>query len=297
LDTTTGIISGTPTAIAATATYTIMATNSGGNTSFGIVITVNDVAPNSLSYDSPNIFTAGSAISILDPTVSGTVVSYSVSPVLPAGLSLDTTTGVISGTPTAIAATATYTITATNSGGNTSFGIVITVNDVAPNSLSYDSPNIFTAGSAISILNPTVSGTVVSYSVSPALPGGLSLDTTTGVISGTPTVETTNAIYTVTAENTGGSISFDIEIKVELPLGIDEYNLAFSVYPNPFTDVIYVGRITDPITYKLYDVTGRLIQNGNVAGSQITFRELPNGMYMLQLTSGEKSAIKKILKK
>ena len=54
--------------------------------------------------------------------------SYSVSPALPAGLSLNTSTGVISGTPTAVTATATYTVTAGKSAGTSSVGVVITVN-------------------------------------------------------------------------------------------------------------------------------------------------------------------------
>ncbi len=84
--------------------------------------------PSNLSYPSPNTFTQGVAITNLNPTVTGTVTSYSVSPALPAGLSLNTSTGVISGTPTIVTATATYTVTASNAGGSTSFGVVITVN-------------------------------------------------------------------------------------------------------------------------------------------------------------------------
>jgi hypothetical protein len=231
LDTTSGVISGTPTAVTSTATYTVTAANSGGNTSFGVVITVNAVAPNGLSYNSPNVFTVGSAIASLNPAISGTVTGYSISPALPAGLSLDTSTGVISGTPTAVTSTATYTVTAANSGGNTSFGIVITVNAVAPGGLSYNSPNVFTVGSAIASLNPTISGSVTGYSVSPALPAGLSLDTSTGVISGTPTTITSTAVYTVTAANSGGNTSFGVVITVNAvaPGGLS-YNS-----PNVFT--------------------------------------------------------------
>ncbi len=69
-------------------------------------------------------------------------------------------------------------MTAVNSGGSTSFGVVITVNDIAPSSLSYSTPNVFTKNSAIVALNPTVSGgAVLSYAISPALPSVLSLDT------------------------------------------------------------------------------------------------------------------------
>ena len=48
---------------------------------------------------------------------------------------------------------------------------------------------------------PVVGGKVFRYSVSPQLPEGLSFNEETGVITGTPTVETDETIYTVIAEN------------------------------------------------------------------------------------------------
>ena len=58
----------------------------------------------------------------------------------------------------------------------------------------------------MSTLTPTTSGgTVTSWSVSPSLPAGLSLDSSTGAISGTPSAVTSSAAYTITASNTGGS--------------------------------------------------------------------------------------------
>ena len=73
------------------------------------------------------------------PTVSGgAVVSWSISPAVPSnGLSFDTTTGAISGTPNVTSPTTTYTITATNSGGSDTTTIQITVNDEVPN-ISYN---------------------------------------------------------------------------------------------------------------------------------------------------------------
>ena len=175
-------------------------------------------APRNLTYSmNPAVYTKGVAVTNNTPSSSGgAVVSYSVSPALPAGLSLDGTTGVVSGTPSAVTAEATYTVTAMNSGGSTSVGLVITVKDVAPSDLTYSrNPAVYKKDVAITNNTPSSSGgAVVSYSVSPALPAGLSLDGTTGVISGTPSAVTAESTYTVTAMNSGGSTSVGLGITV-----------------------------------------------------------------------------------
>ena len=218
LDSSTGAISGTPTAVTSSATYTITASNTGGSTTADVTIVVNDVAPSSLTY-SPNSFTLtkGTAMTTVTPTLSGgTITSWSVSPSLPSGLSLDSSTGAISGTPSAVTSSATYTVTASNTGGSDTATVTIVVNDVAPSSLTY-SPNSFTLtkGTAMTTVTPTANGgTITTWSVSPSLPAGLSLDSSTGAISGTPTAVTSSATYTVTASNTGGSTTDDVTIVV-----------------------------------------------------------------------------------
>jgi hypothetical protein len=87
-------------------------------------------APQSLTYaTNPASYTLGQAISANVPSnLGGTVTGYSVSPTLPTGLVLDATTGILSGTPTALAATAAYTVTATNGGGSTTVALSLAVN-------------------------------------------------------------------------------------------------------------------------------------------------------------------------
>jgi hypothetical protein len=93
----------------------------------------------------------------------------------------------------------------------------VTINDVAPSSLSYTSPSSFIKDVAITPLNPTISGGYVSsYAINPSLPTGLSLNVTNGVISGTPTVSSSSVDYTVTATNSGGSTTAIVNIKVNL---------------------------------------------------------------------------------
>jgi hypothetical protein len=165
------------------------------------------------------VFTVGQAAANLSPTVTGTATSYSVSPALPAGLALNATTGVISGTPTAIAAQAKYTVTASNAGGAANADITITVNDINPAAITYTSPTVALAtGLPTTKLVPTTApggGAIVSWSISPALSAGLSFSTTDGSITGTPTAAAAATAYTVSATNSGGQSTFVLTLSVQ----------------------------------------------------------------------------------
>ncbi len=90
------------------------------------------VRPSNLAYPTWISATVGQAITANIPTVTGTVNSYSVIPALPAGLSLNASSGIISGTPTAVTPMAAYTVTASNDGGSTTATVSIVVNKVFP---------------------------------------------------------------------------------------------------------------------------------------------------------------------
>jgi hypothetical protein len=248
-NTTTGVISGTPTASAAAANYTVTATNSCGNTTRAVNITVT-TPPISVSYSAnPVAYCAGAAITANNPSFTGGApTTYAVSPALPAGLTLNTGTGVITGTPTTATAAADYTISGSNACGNFPPVLVnITINPPAPSGLNYTSNTVsYCVGTSISNNSPGSSGgPVVSYSVSPALPGGLSIDGTTGVISGTPTGAVAAADYTVTATNGCGFTTRLVNITVTTsPLSIS-YATSTAVYcPNvaiPSNNVSFTG--------------------------------------------------------
>ena len=89
--------------------------------------------PAGLSYiTQAAVYTVGTTIPANSPTgTRGAATAYVASPNLPAGLSLDDDTGIISGTPTAVTATASYTITASNVTGSTTATLTITVNAAA----------------------------------------------------------------------------------------------------------------------------------------------------------------------
>lgn len=89
----------------------------------------------------------------------------------------------------------------------------------APTGLSYD------GGSTVSLqvnqplvpIVPVVSGSSLAFSVAPALPVGLGIHPSTGVLSGTPTVAATLATHVVTASNAGGSTTANLSLVVGAP--------------------------------------------------------------------------------
>lgn len=85
--------------------------------------------PAALAYATPDaVYVVGEAIAPNTPQVGGgPVAAFTVSPALPAGLELHAQTGAITGTPSAIEAQATYTVTARNAAGSTSVQLRIAV--------------------------------------------------------------------------------------------------------------------------------------------------------------------------
>ena len=189
-----------------------------------------------INYNSPLVYTKGVPVTPLVPVNNGgPVVSYSVAPALPVGLILNPSTGIISGTPASITAQTTYTITATNAAGSSSYALLLQINDVAP-VLSYANPNVFTKETAIVQLKPVnTGGAVISYSVASALPSGLILNTVTGVISGTPSTAVPESVYLITATNSGGSFVFNLSIGVDEPLPVVQYTTPITFVKGVYT--------------------------------------------------------------
>jgi len=203
----TGAITGTPSA-AGTYTIGITATNAVGTGPTGLLVLTISPSPNApIITSSPAVSaTAGTVLPTYTVTGSGSPTSFAItSGTLPTGLSLNGSTGDITGTPSG-AGTTTVWIAGTNgSGQGPSLGILFTI---APAPVT---PAITS--------NPTASGQVgqpFSYTISASnsptsfaatgLPAGLGLDPLGGVISGITTVATTTAIsVTLTASKAGGA--------------------------------------------------------------------------------------------
>ena len=217
LDATSGSISGTPTQVAPAALYTVTADLAAGAATATITLSV--VAPagsTGLAYPQTTVAaTVGQAITPDTPTVTGTASAFAVAPALPAGLSLNPATGVISGTPTVASASAAYVVTATLVTGPATATVSISATaatappgpPAAPTGLSYPSGTIAaTVGQAIATDAPTLTNSVnPTFTIAPALPAGLSINAGTGAISGAPTSAFAATSFTVTAADATGS--------------------------------------------------------------------------------------------
>jgi DNA-binding beta-propeller fold protein YncE len=229
-------------------------------------------APSGLSYaTSSATYAVGTVITANTPTSSGgAVTSYSVVPTLPWGLSLNSTSGAISGTPTVATEQANYNVTAYNGGGSTSATLSITVTNGAPTNLIYSSnPAVYTANAPIMVNVPrTTGGEATQYAMSPgspALPASLMLNSTSGMISGTPSAASPATSYGITASNAFGSASVALTITVDRN---DATKLAYS----PSTVVYTAGQAITPLA----------VSNG-VTGTYTVNPPLPAG---LSLNSG-----------
>ena len=217
VNTTTGEISGTPTAVANTYNILLTATGPLGARTATLVLTLTNPSGSSPSITSSlanQSTVAGVAYAGYTITGDNSPTSYSAAG-LPTGLSCASGTGLISGTPTQTG-TFNVTIRATNGSGTGSSSFSLTV--TAP-TLTF-SPASFTLRSAGATTAPTGSGgfTPTTYAVAASLPTGLSIAPATGIISGTPTtIGTTTVTVNGTANGVTASGTITITVNSQTP--------------------------------------------------------------------------------
>jgi YVTN family beta-propeller protein len=155
---------------------------------------------------SSTTFTAGSTGFFLITETGNPAPTLTVTGTLPSGVTLNTDTGILGGTP-ATGTGGTYPLSLTASNGvspNATQNFTLNVNE-AP-AITSANATTFTVGS-LGTFNVTASGfPLPTFSETGALPSGVTFNTTSGVLSGTPGVGTAGIYnFTITAMNSIGS--------------------------------------------------------------------------------------------
>ena len=303
LNTSTGLISGIPTVVLPQTTFTITGTNNGGGTTASFTLTVNKIAPVNLKYKDSIVIATRTITNINSSvTYSGdSIDSFSITPSLPNGITLNTSTGLISGFPTVTLSQTTFTITGTNNGGSTTASLTLTVNKIAPSNLKYKD-SIVIATRTITNINSSVTysgDSITSFSISPSLPNGVILNTLTGLISGIPTVNIPQTVFTITGSNNGGSTTASFTLTVNSPVSIKSINIEtfsnINIKPNPFNSQIEIDFMsnTKEITQLIIlDAVGKEVFSknleSNIGNNTFTIDELTylkEGIYFVRLAN------------
>jgi gliding motility-associated-like protein len=288
-------IQGTPTT-PGTYTYTVQSLGiCGQSTATGTIIikdtpTISLVSGNAsptvcmnTSFTNPIQYSISTGI---NPPIVPINMILSPGSILPNGVTFNSGTGIISGTPTE-SGTFPYTIISDNGCGNSLPGI-ITVNPLQ--SISYVSGNINQAAcqnSPVDPINLLTSAGVTSVTVSPALPTGINIGFGGGIvtISGTPTTAT-SAPTTYTISTQGGcgltaQTSFTLNVRPEATITVNSGSITQSVCQSSAIDPIVftigggatgIAPITLPLGLTLTQTgpTTYTIQGNPVTGGSFT---------------------------
>ncbi|RJU91782.1 MAG: hypothetical protein DWC08_05765, partial [Candidatus Poseidoniales archaeon] len=255
-----GVISGQALNNQSTTMYRIYGNNSGGVTFVDLNITVLEPAPEFIPLQSAYVVERGQLLSnIVVGNIGGNISAWTITPQLPDGLVF--ADGMISGTPSVNMSSIVFTIRAENTGGFDEINFTLQVLEPAP---LIDSTSASIVGIRNNSIEPLIlvntGGMTSEWSIFPQLPSGLTFEN--GIIYGTPLVNSTSELFTVTALNEGGSSQFTFSIEVFEPE--PQFTLSTSNF------LLYRG-----VAFNAIEVSS---SGGNIASFSIR-PPLPSGMF------------------
>jgi hypothetical protein len=269
---TQGNITGTPTT-GGSFSFTVQVTDSGGRTaakaltisvSVGtLTITTNSLPNGQLTVPYSQTLTA-----------TGGVLPYTwivAKGPLPAGLGLNTS-GVLSGTPSGAIGTTTFTVQVTDSTPGIaplSVQKTYTINIGLTLTITTLSLPGGTKGVAYPSTQIVASGGITPYTwsiTSGALPGGLSLNSSSGVISGTPSATGTNVFVVTVNDAAGSTASAQLSLTINAPgtpLSITTSGSFSATVGAVFTQALTATGGTPPYTWSASGLPAGLQVSGN----------------------------------
>ena len=220
-DPSTRTLSGTPSGSATKTLYTYRVTDaSAASASLQFTIEVTAGVHFSITVDDQTYERGIPIADLVLPEAAGGMspYSYTLAPAPPAGLSFDTGTHTLSGTPTDVTTQTTYTYKVTDAASESaSLQFTIEVIGGVRFSAAVGDQTYERGLPIVDFVLPEATGgtSPYSYTLAPAPPAGLSFDTGTRTLSGTPTDVTARSTYTykvTDASSESDSLQFTIEV-------------------------------------------------------------------------------------
>ena len=148
-----------------------------------------------LTHTSETVIVDTAATGFTINSTGGAIASFAIN-ATPAGMSFNTSTGALSGTPTSVAGATTYTITATNASGSASrtFALTVTAAKLTPTFSAWANLSKPAAGGDFVLKDPTVTGAIAgTFTYSSASTGVITLSSSTAhiVAAGTSVITAT----------------------------------------------------------------------------------------------------------
>jgi hypothetical protein len=225
----TGVLSGTPTK-SGVISFTVTATDSSApkaevsqaalsiDVASALNVTTKSLSPGQvgIAYPGSTLASSGGTAPVTWAVTSGS---------LPAGLTLNAATGAITGTPTGSGATSSFSVTATDSSTPVALSASATLSiKVASPALNITTLAGALLGGQVGVTYPgatlaAAGGTApLTWTVSTgSLPPGLTLNGTTGAITGTPTVAGNNS-FTVTVTDSSTPTAETAKVKLSIAI-------------------------------------------------------------------------------
>ena len=228
VDPTTGVVVGTEPGGESSFSYSVVATNASGSlTSSTVTVQVTPpAAPTVVTVTGPSSLLAGAAYTASTTSDGGPAptFAFAASPTPPVWLSIDPNSGAVSGTEPADGESSfSYAVTATNASGAVT-GPTVTVGvttPTAPTTVTVSGPSSMTAGTGYSATTTADGGPAPTFALatSPPAPTWLSVDPTTGAVSGIEPADGESSFsYAVVATNGAGSAtSQTVTVEVTSP--------------------------------------------------------------------------------
>ena len=255
LDASSGAITGTPSA-SATSSFTVTVTDSSSptqTTSANLSITVSPPGFSVTTTSLPS-GTVGSSYSVTLAAIDGTT-PYSwalTSGSLPAGLSLSGSSGAITGTPTALG-TSSFTVTATDSSSpaktaTTNLSITVSAPPLSVTTTFLPSGIVGVAYSA----TLAATGGITPYTwalTSGSLPAGLSLNASSGAITGTPSASGSSGLTVLVTDSSSPAKSASASLSITVAFSVTTTSLPSGVVGNSYSATLAAAGGTTPYTW------------------------------------------------